>query len=73
MSEVYDEASDVSQKDGAIKVVGPDGVDVKLTPKAALKIAGRLDEAALDALVDKADADETTPSPASPTGRPSHA
>jgi hypothetical protein len=41
-SELFDEASKVSAKDGEVHVDGPDGVDVKLTPEAADETAGRL-------------------------------
>jgi hypothetical protein len=55
MQKVYDEASDVSREGSSIKMEGPDHVTVKLTARAALKTAGRLDAAALDALIEEAD------------------
>ncbi|MDH7975699.1 hypothetical protein QH494_26230 [Sphingomonas sp. AR_OL41] len=51
----YDEASSVSRVGRSIKMEGPGGVEVKLTAKAALKTAGRLDEAALDVLIEGAE------------------
>jgi hypothetical protein len=50
---VYDEASEVSVKDGAVKIVGPDGTDVTLTPDAALKTSDRLWGQAMKARGDK--------------------
>ena len=41
----YDEASKVSAKDGDVVVDGPDGVDVKLSPEAAVETSDRLLEA----------------------------
>ena len=40
--DVYEDASDVSAKDGVVNVEGPDGVDVGLTPEAALETSDRL-------------------------------
>ena len=45
----YTEPSKVSAKDGDIVVDGPDGVDVKLSPEAALETSGRLLTAATKA------------------------
>ena len=45
----YDEASKVEAKAGDVTVKGPDGVDVKLTPDAAMEIADRLTEGAAEA------------------------
>lgn len=43
----YSKPSDVVAEDGRVLVDGPDGVDVALTPEAALETGGRLiDEAA---------------------------
>lgn len=45
--ETYDKPSDVVSEDGRVLVDGPDGVDVALTPEAALETGGRLiDQAA---------------------------
>ena len=38
----YTEPSKVTAKDGDIAVDGPDGVDVKFSPEAALETSGRL-------------------------------
>jgi hypothetical protein len=46
-NETYDEPSSVSAKDGEVHVDGPDGVDVSLTPEAAVESGERLiDQAA---------------------------
>jgi hypothetical protein len=39
---VYDDASKVDAEEGAVKVEGPDEVDVKLTPEAAAETSDRL-------------------------------
>jgi hypothetical protein len=44
--EVYSKASDVTAEDGVVNVDGPDGVDVGLTPEAALETSDRLLEGA---------------------------
>jgi hypothetical protein len=46
---VYDEASTVEARDGAVSVDGPDGVDVRLSPEAALETSDRLLESAAEA------------------------
>jgi hypothetical protein len=48
-SEVYDEATKVSAKDGEVILDGPDGVDVKLTPDAAEQTGDRLLEESMRA------------------------
>ena len=48
--EVYSKASDVSAEDGIVNVDGPDGVDVGLTPEAALETSDRLLEGAATAV-----------------------
>jgi hypothetical protein len=48
--EIHDSASDVTAKDGAVSVKGPDGVDVKLTPEAAEETSDRLVDGAVTAL-----------------------
>ena len=45
----YDEPSKVEAKDGDVVVDGPDGVDVKLTPTAAVETSDRLLEAGVEA------------------------
>ena len=40
--ELFDEATEVSAKDGEVILDGPDGVDVKLTPEAARETSTRL-------------------------------
>jgi hypothetical protein len=42
----YDKASEVVADDGQVLVDGPDGVDVALTPEAALETGSRLMDAA---------------------------
>ncbi len=49
MTKVYNEASQVSAKDGNVVVDGPDGVDVSLTPEAAADTSDRLLEASAHA------------------------
>ncbi len=45
--ETYDKPSEVASEDGRVLVDGPDGVDIALTPEAALETGGRhIDEAA---------------------------
>ncbi|MEP6983458.1 MAG: hypothetical protein ABI853_07420 [Sphingomicrobium sp.] len=39
---VYDEPSDVEAVNGAVKVEGPDAVDVAMTPEAAVETSERL-------------------------------
>jgi hypothetical protein len=46
---VYDEAGQVSAEDGIVHVDGPDGVDVHLTPDAALDISDQILNGALTA------------------------
>ena len=41
-TECFDEATKVSAKDGEVVLDGPDGVDVRLTPEAALETSTRL-------------------------------
>ena len=46
---VYDEGSKVTAKDGTVYVNGPDGVDVHLTPSAAIEISDQLLEGGMAA------------------------
>jgi hypothetical protein len=49
-TKLYDEATKVTAEDGEVVLDGPDGVDVALTPEAALETGGRLiDQAAVAA------------------------
>ncbi len=41
-TECFDEATKVSADDGEVVLDGPDGVDVRLTPEAALETSTRL-------------------------------
>lgn len=52
MARTYNEPSIVVNEGGTVHLDGPDGVQVSLTPAAALKTAGRLEAAALDALIE---------------------
>jgi hypothetical protein len=56
MKEVFDEPSETQTNHGIVIVEGPDSVDVALTPKAALRTAERISAAAVEALVEQADA-----------------
>ena len=46
---LYDEATNVTAKDGQVILDGPDGVDVKVTPEAAEQTATNLEDAAVEA------------------------
>ena len=45
----YDEATEVTVKDGEVVLDGPDAVDVKMTPGAAEETSDRLLEGAMKA------------------------
>jgi len=47
--ETYDEATEVTAKDGEVILDGPDGVDVKVTPEAAEQTSDNLIEGAMKA------------------------
>ena len=44
---IYEEPSDVTARDGAVSVEGPDAVDVNLTPEAAEETSERLSDEAV--------------------------
>jgi hypothetical protein len=46
---LYNEATDVSARDGEVILDGPDAVDVKITPEAAEETADNLIEGAVEA------------------------
>jgi hypothetical protein len=46
---LYDEATEVTAKDGEVILDGPDGIDVKVTPEAAEETADKLLEEAVKA------------------------
>ena len=50
---VFDEATQVTAKDGEVILDGPDGVDVKLTPEAARETSTRLWDGAAKAKVQR--------------------
>ena len=52
---VHDEASDAAAQHGTVHVLGPDHVDVLLTPRAALETSRRIGEAAIEAILSDAD------------------
>lgn len=47
--QVYDEPSEVAAVDGCVTLVGPDAVDVAMTPEAAEETSDRLAEHAAKA------------------------
>ena len=53
---VYDVPSDAEAEVGIVHIQGPDGVDVMLTPAAALETGKRIDRAAVEALLQPAPA-----------------
>ena len=47
--QIYSKASDVCADEGVVNVEGPDGVDVGLTPEAAVETSNRLLNGAMEA------------------------
>lgn len=47
--ETYSKPTEVSHEDGRVLLDGPDGVDLAMTPDAALETGGRLIDAAAKA------------------------
>ena len=54
MTSPHAQPRDVFHEDGEVVIDGPDGAVIAMPPEAALRTAGRLDEAALDELVARA-------------------
>ena len=48
-SKIYDTPSEVSARDGVVTVEGPDHVDIRLTPDAAVETSDRLLHGAMKA------------------------
>ena len=51
MTRPHAQPRDVFHENGEVVIDGPDGAVIAMTPEAALRTAGRLDEAALDELI----------------------
>ena len=51
MTSPHAQPRDVFHEDGEVVIDGPDGAVIAMPPEAALRTAGRLDEAALDELI----------------------
>ena len=54
MTSPHAEPRDVFHENGEVVIDGPDGAVIAMTPEAALRTAGRLNEAALDELIARA-------------------
>ncbi len=54
MTHPHAEPRDAFHENGEVIIDGPDGTVISMTPEAALRTAGRLDEAALDELIARA-------------------
>ncbi|MGW8280902.1 hypothetical protein ACWGK7_15570 [Sphingomonas aurantiaca] len=61
MTRPHAEPRDVFHENGEVIIDGPNGTVIAMTPEAALRTAGRLDEAALDELIARARVDAKTP------------
>ena len=61
MTRPHAEPRDVFHENGEVIIDGPDGTIIAMTPEAALRTAGRLDEAALDELIARAQTDAGMP------------
>jgi hypothetical protein len=57
MTRPHAQPRDVFHENGEVIIDGPDGTVISMTPEAALRTAGRLDEAALDELIARAQAE----------------
>ncbi len=57
MTRPHAQPRDVFHENGEVIIDGPDGTAISMTPEAALRTAGRLDEAALDELIARAQAE----------------
>lgn len=53
MTRPHAQPRDVFHEDGEV-IIGPGGAVIAMTPEAALRTTGRLDEAALDELIARA-------------------
>ena len=49
MAEVFDEASKVDAEEGVVLIDGPGGIEVTLTPEAAIETSNRLLDAGMKA------------------------
>jgi len=56
---LYDEATKVSAKRGEVVLDGPDGVDVRLTPEAALETSEHLLDGATEAAGQRREAQQS--------------
>jgi hypothetical protein len=54
MTSPHAEPRDVFHENGEVVIDGPDGAVIAMTPEAALRTAGRLNEAAHDELIARA-------------------
>ena len=54
MTRPHTQPRNVFHENGEVIIDGPDGAVIAMTPEAALRTAGRLDEAALDELIARA-------------------
>lgn len=57
MTRPHAQPRDVFHENGEVIIDGPDGTVISMTPEAALRTAGRLDEAALDEFIARAQAE----------------